>query len=408
MFRSFKIVNVYLDSILFDFEQDEIYHRAFQTNGFFYLFPRSILFIKNKKIITPISIIIYPISFILWPIIINPILVLFSFLKWIPKMLKTDNYELKTKTNLYLNLSDSKYFSFINTSDVFYPSHVITFPFHSSNRDNLNKFDVLCFFRLTTFKNMLLALLFSFITPFFSILSKKKYLLLYTYSSFYWYWVFFSLNNKNINSIWVSNHYDRWVALLDNLNRVKNKILVQHGQLEYIHTDHNLFFPEFTNKLTQINKVYTINDKSSLFYSKFIINNSLELGQIKLKLNLYKIKNSNCVNVLIIGHQQFNDFHNHLIELLNINSRVSVFFKPHPQQLSIPLVEGISVVQNNLDIPEVDVVISYGSSIDFEINHFLPRVKFLYVGLIDVFNVKAAVDRINQELVDIIFKFDSC
>lgn len=396
----FKAFLLYQQSILFEFEQEKIYHEVFNIKGFIRYFPRSVVIYNNcNRYLFIINYLLFIPLWLSWAILIHPILLIKSFLKWLPFVVKAPKTTLPE--NVYLSLSDIKYFSYLEETEADFPATIIDFPFHTSKSKFGTKIASSSFFGITSIKKMLQALVLAYLTPFILFFSKERYLMLFTYSSFYWYWTYFSLVQRKLNSIWLSNHYDRWLKLVEGLTDVSKMIMVQHGQLEYVENETGkIYFPTFSNKLKNISKVYIIDDYSKKYFLKIIDNESLVFEKIKSKLNIvewpvsYKAK----YKILILGHQNDFIFHNALIHGLDKNELFDLAYKAHPQQSVENLSNDCWLVTASNNLPVADIIISYGSSLDNEIKQLLPYSTILNYGFNEKFDKARAIKSIELNL----------
>jgi hypothetical protein len=397
-----KAYSLYQRAILFEFEQEKIYHEVFGMSGFIKFLPRSVLIYNNyKRYLFIINYLIFVPVFVAWSICIHPLLLLILYLKWLPSVVKVS--KLEPPLNVYLSLSDIKFFNYIDKSEENYPQKVVNFPFHKNQSKLPSALARINFLNYTNFGMLVKAFISSFITPFLLLFSKERYLMLFTYSSFYWYWTYFVLKDKKFNSIWLSNHYDRWLVLVDGLENVKQKILVQHGQLEYVKVESgDIFFPNFTNKLKNISKVYTIDNYSRGYFSEMIANELLIFKSIKSKLKVvdWPEKFIAKYKILVIGHQNDFAFHNALINYFETTYDIDIAYKTHPQQTTSFSLGRTWVVSDSNDLPKADFVISYGSSIDNEIKQLIPESVILNYGFDEKFEPVKAIQSVEHKLFD--------
>ncbi|MEJ7691769.1 hypothetical protein [Daejeonella sp.] len=189
----------------------------------------------------------------------------------------------------------------------------------------------------------------------------------------------------------------------------ENRIIVQHGQLEYKSEEEgDIYMPDFSSKLTNIQTVYAINEESIRYFRTFIISPSIQFILVKSKLNILKWPNAsiNCLQILIIGHEYEFIFQNELITYLlkHPNRPYQVAFKPHPQQTSIPDLKEVWVITEPNQIPDGNVVVSYGSSLDHEIKSMLEDVTFVVYGLNEKRDPVDTITRIERDLRKILSK----
>jgi hypothetical protein len=286
-----------------------------------------------------------------------------------------------------------------------YPDAIVEFPFHTSIRKFETKIGVTNFFNITSSLQMFIAFVLALVTPILLLFSRERYLMLYTYSSFYWYWTYFSLINRKLNSIWLSNHYDRWVKLVDGLPGLSKKIIVQHGQLEYNEIETGkIYFPSFSKKLRNISKVYTIDDISRNHFLEMIDNESLVFEKIKSKLKIieWPATFNSKFKILILGHQNDFIFHNALIEWLERSKLFDLAYKTHPQQtIENALSKSWLITVSNV-LPTADIVISYGSSLDNEIKQLLPNSRIINYGFNEKFEFNETINSIEKKLFNLL------
>lgn len=397
---------LYLEAIHFEFEQEKIYHSAFKIKGFVKFLPRSIIFFTKFHRFLIILNIIYIPGLFAWVLLVNPLLSFYFFIRWMFPVLVSQKCSLPK--NVYFSLSDIKFLTYIDNTEKYYPENVIIFPFHSSKSKFKSAITPISFIKVTGIYCLLKAIICSLITPCI-LLFKYPRLQFFSYSSFYWYWVYFTFQNEKFTSVWISNHYDRWIKLVDSMCTTENRIIVQHGQLEYKSEEEgDIYMPDFSSKLTNIQTVYAINEESIRYFRTFIISPSIQFILVKSKLNILKWPNAsiNCLQILIIGHEYEFIFQNELITYLlkHPNRPYQVAFKPHPQQTSIPDLKEVWVITEPNQIPDGNVVVSYGSSLDHEIKSMLEDVTFVVYGLNEKRDPVDTITRIERDLRKILSK----
>ncbi len=397
----FKTYKSYIEAIHFEFEQEKIYHEAFNIKSFTKYIPRAVVIYNNyNKYLFIINYLLFIPLWSLWAFLFNPLLVLLYTVKWVLPVLKAS--KLNIPPNVYLSLSDIKFFSYIGSNEADYPDTVLNLPFHNAQSKFKTNLNSISFFQITDFGKMLSAMLWSLITPFLLLLSSKRYLMLFTYSSYYWYWTYGTLKEKKINSIWLSNHYDRWLKLVDFLPNVNRVIMVQHGQMEYVEIETGkIYFPVFTNKLKSINTIYVIDDNSKKYFLEMLDTPAqIVFNKIKSKLNVinWPISYTSKYKILILGHQNDFTFHELLINKLNQSNNFDIAYKTHPQQSIEINLNNTWLVTTSNDLPTSDVVISYGSSLDNEIKQLLVDTVIINYAFNDKFNIEDAIKTIESQL----------
>jgi hypothetical protein len=398
MFKAYKL---YIEAIHFEFEQEKIYHEVFCIKGFVKYIPRAVVIYNNyNKYLFIINYIFFIPLWALWAIFINPCFLLLAAVKWGLSVIKVNKIEMPL--NLYLSLSDIKFFSYIDKSENDYPDAVLNFSFHNAQSKFNTTLSVINFFQITDYVKMIKALIIAFFTPFILLFSSKRYLMLFSYSAFYWYWTYFTLKDKKFNSIWISNHYDRWLKLIDFLPNVNRKVMVQHGQMEYVAIDTGkIYFPEFTKKIKNVSIVFLIDENSKRFFIDMMDQNvdvSFKLLKSKLDVISWPKSFQSKFKILILGHQNDFNFHQELINKLNKSENYDLAYKTHPQQSVEMKLLNTWLVSNSNELPKSDIVISYGSSLDTEIKQLLPSTIILNYAFNDKFKTEDAIYSIESQL----------
>jgi hypothetical protein len=153
MFEAFKL---HKEAILFEFEQEKIYHEVFGIRGFIKYFPRPVVIYNNlNKYLFFINYLFFIPLYISWGVLLNPILALAYFLKWAPSVLKSRSDSIPN--DVYLSLSDIKFFCYLDRDQVNYPIAIVQFPFHDSQKFSRTDLKVVDFINVTRFKFMVQA-----------------------------------------------------------------------------------------------------------------------------------------------------------------------------------------------------------------------------------------------------------
>lgn len=374
-----SIVNKYIRAITYDYECNVLYHNLYDISSPIKYIPKVHYYRLIIKKFNNLIIILYPFFIILYTFILYVPLVLFKFFIFFNKT--KFNNKINISGSIYLDLSEPKYFSFINKKEVDYPNFILKFnnkPRSKKiliNKKNIYLEDVL------NLKILVKSLFFSLISPFFIIFSKKRKLILFSYTSFYWYLIYFTVDSMKINSIWLSNHYDRWTILATSLDLPVT--LVQHGKLS--HFDNNSkkeYFHDFSFKIDNIIRVYSINTISNLYFKKYIKNDKVFFNKINLKLKILKWRSTekNSLKILFVGNKVLENIHTKILNYLinKYSSNIDIAYKYHPLQKSNLDLENLWHIRNKNSIPYPNLTISYGSSLDDEIKELFDTVFFMY------------------------------
>jgi len=344
-------------------------------NGVLKYFPRAFVIQKKLNGRYGFLVTVFYLSFsLLWLLFLRTISSFYLLLRWtIPVVFSK---ERKLPNSIYLSLSDSKYFSFIERSEILYPSAILSFPFRKEIGKSLDKeFEQLNLLHISSVWILVKAFFYSSLFSWSLVFSKERSLILYSYSSFNWFWCYFALSESKINNIWLSNHYDRWNVLVSNLKNTR-VTMVQHGTLYFYNPSQDLtLFPDFSGKLKQVRAIYTLNEISKMYYGRFVDTANLCFGSIKSKLQIvdWRERGIGKFKILIVGHQGEIQFQSIVIERLfaHYPKKIDICYKYHPNQTNQCRTLEVWEYREKFSIPKTDLVISYGSSLDDEIEQLL-------------------------------------
>lgn len=292
------------------------------------------------------------------------------------------------KNKYYFALSNSGYKDFLKIkANELNDFTVLSVPWVELN-DNV-KVDEVSIFKLLTIKDYTLFfwLIFKTFCFYMSTPSYCKWLL-QIYSAPRWYLSGLAIS-KLTGLIVTSEHYDRWAILVDRICQdSKNKCqIIQHGSLKGLLTNSYLGF-EVPNKLSHISEIFVYDDIELEIFKKYIIKQNvlnLQVHYINLDVKLEKISN-NDFSILFIGHVLCENNQINLAELISseIISCV-IYYKEHPKARATKFArEGKWIFINKDDyFPDVDVVISYPSTLAYQYQNKKTRVLFHELNNID-------------------------
>lgn len=240
----------------------------------------------------------------------------------------------------------------------------------------------------------------SMIVLFFVYRELGSYYILFTLNSFKWF-LYKSATEKipHNSTIYFIDHKDRWALLEDKL-KVRNKILIQHGT-EIINNFfegcfsiikgsycHNLPY-----KFKTLTKVFTFSELEFKALCLSILSNVPEKEIRGYDFRTDEIPHDKFA-VLIIGHHYiYGNFEKLLIERLQIYD-IYLYVKNHPTDkpafyFKLQQTNKFIIVNNN-SFPNVDLVISYESTLAFEYNSIGKEVVYHTKN-----NIEEIINRIN-------------
>jgi hypothetical protein len=372
-------INKYIQAITYDYECNVLYHNLYDISSPIKYIPKVHYYRSITNKFNKFFVILYPFFILVYIFILYVPYILFNFFKF---LIKTNfNYKKNITGSIYLDLSEPKYFSFINKKEVNYPNFILKFNNKSkSKRSLINKNDIYIE-DLLNLKILTKSLIYSLISPFFIIFCKKRKLVLFSYTSFYWYLIYFTVDSMNINSIWLSNHYDRWTILATSFDLPVT--LVQHGKLSHFdNISKKEYFHDFSFKIDNIVRVYSINTISNFYFKKYIKNDKVLFNKINLKLKILKWRKTknNSLKILFVGNKVLESFHIKILNYLThkYSSDIDIAYKYHPLQKSNLDLVKLWHIRDKNSLPYPNLTISYGSSLDDEIKELCDTAFFMY------------------------------
>ena len=190
----------------------------------------------------------------------------------------------------------------------------------------------------------------------------KRDFLFRSYSSFFYFLVcfYFKKLDKD-NTVYYTSLTDRWSFLFAHLDC--NVIFLQHGLV----LDLN-----FIKRIGTVNRAYYINEEQKNICEKILFANHPQtdyLRSMKFTSN-EKLVNNGKTNVLLICNMLFWDKEQELIRVLSSNNKCNLYIKPHPSYSKEAYYkkaeEASMIILDNGDYPQVDIVISYKSTLAIE------------------------------------------
>lgn len=336
--------------------------------------PSFLTLTHNYKKLLNISYKVAPILFLVWLFFLNYIYVFLRMIFFLFKILPIKRIDVSGK--VYLDLSDSKYLHSVIGDK---PDSVILF--NKKKKKHLPKnMKILNYLSIIKIKNIFKASVYAVFTTYYLLYKKKENQVLYTYSAFQWFLLYFTLKETKINHIWISNHYDRYAKLVDSLE-IKYS-LIQHGQLYFMNDiKSEIVFPNFSEGLMNCSKVYMFDNDSNHYFKKYISSNyEIQLINSPLQIKKYNEINYDLPILLIIGVGPYVLKHKKTMKYL-INkyfNKLNIVYRFHPTQSNIKFDFPITLYNyEKFAIPHSDIVYTYGSSIDTEINKLLPNAIFV-------------------------------
>lgn len=229
--------------------------------------------------------------------------------------------------------------------------------------DILENQETLNIYSLLKYKDVFHSLYLSLKAP--SIIgrvNKTRSNIVFSYTSFEWFLTYHALDRLNLTSIFFANHYDRWAVLFDSL-KATEKILIQHGLLSA-----NVAPPI---KLENITRLYCYNKiEANIFFNR-VLSTECPVIIIKSNLKLSHLTDDDRFSILFLGCLPitFEIEQECIMQLSNYN--YNLIIKPHPvfpidEYLLLKSKFKFNVIQDKNIFPNVDLVVSYKSTLAYE------------------------------------------
>ena len=178
-------------------------------------------------------------------------------------------------------------------------------------------------------------------------------------------------------NFYIVDHFDRWAVLLDKIirdgmNEERNVKLsiVQHGILNLNFQRQDSLPFDLMFKLKNVSHVYAYDECSLSIFKNHIFEKCKFTYVLKPpEIQLEKIGN-NKINILFVGHEICKKYHECVfLELKKclISTNINFLYKPHPTQNQI--IDGVfasHLYGESLKFPDVDIVVSYPSTLGYE------------------------------------------
>ncbi len=304
-----------------------------------------------------------------WFLLILPILIFRTMRCWRPG--RQSPVSLKGQ-NLYLNLSSPVNLKFVADQHIA-PEINIQFPWRKRNVATQLQ-QSYCFFDFVRGRDIVKACLLTYSAAIRFLFSKRdRPFFFYTYNAFQWYLVFLVLDNRHPKSVWVSNHYDRWAILVDNLSCDDRK-MVQHGALVDVSKKTGLkitFTPP--QKLRKKWTLFLAMESDRSVFARDVFERLPKIVSIEINMQFFNLDGSEPA-VLVLGNPRLRDWL--LLEIKTLRKlfqkEIQIVFRPHPRESiesCLPLFEQLDI-QVNADteqVPRTEFVLTYGSSLDAEL-----------------------------------------
>lgn len=231
---------------------------------------------------------------------------------------------------------------------------------------------------------------------------------LWGYTALEWFLIYDVVRRLRPNTIWISNHHDRWLKLALSIPGATIN-LVQHGRLFHVLPNGDQINYKRNYKITGLSSIYVLDKRSEILFSDFIETHDVNIYQLKPELTLipWRSKDFAELKILIIGGSNKLDFYLSLMDAIRsaIDQPVDLAIRHHPLQK-----KRLSDLRSPIDYwelssdepaPEPDLVVTYGSSIDDQL-YSATKARFITYAWSDRIDLQEIVQRVlaSIEIID--------
>lgn len=388
-----SVIKAFYNSILIEYEHESSYSDIFGVKGNAIYIPRifriKTFVIKYQKMI---RLFFYPLL-LAYLIAYFPLIALQTGKYVILKLLNPKKEKLGY--SVYLNTSNIKYYENLSKQKELNNS-VLSI----GSRTEVSGGQSYSLINILSFIQIVQAFFYAVLTPLWMVFTGRGNFLLFSYPAYEWYLIFLIFQDRE-HEVWLSNHYDRWTGLVEELE-LSNAILVQHGKLFYLTTKEGkefIHFPEFSKKFQNFKKVYVLDTLSIDYFQKFINleKGSFELNPLELDEVSWPDKFQSKNKVLVVGGQRELKFHQILLKRMKeeFAANVDICYKYHPRQtnkIGLPYVWELS----SKAVPKCNILITYVSTLDIEINQKYPECMVIEYSEIDIDTIDLIIKKASK------------
>lgn len=196
------------------------------------------------------------------------------------------------------------------------------------------------------------------------------------YTAFKWFAVRAAID-KLSGAIIMAEHFDRWAILVDRSVRRSGRhlTLIQHGSVVGVDgkNEAGYMLGNLPAKLNSVARLYVYGRDDDAIFRQYFLgeaarSSDLDVQYFKPRIELHPSTNGTALKLLFVGHPLCEAAHSTLFQLLRDRATISAYYKPHPlAPMSTAMAAvGWQVITDSKHFPEVDLLISYPSTLVVE------------------------------------------
>lgn len=366
-------IAAFLRAVELEADSEAAFYEGFGVVGEASKIPRVLSFLgiikRHQKAIN----LFLPIVRWFYVLIFAPLLYSYSAVKEILNIKSwcSNSIEKYQRKELYLATSSGNNLAYLPEKKIA-PDLIITNPYRGNiARSVLPDVPRISIFEFVSIIDFYRAWIRSVLANWYLLKLNKGRSVLWGYTAFEWFLLYGGLRRLEPKSIWVSNHYDRWLILALSIpGTIVN--LVQHGRLFHTFPNGDQFNYKRNFKITGLNLIYALDKRSEILFSDYIESKKVIFYQLKTSIELmpWRREEQDHLKILVIGGSNRLEFYLSLMDAIRaaVAQPVALAIRHHPLQkkrlaeLRSPI--NYWELSSEEPAPKPDLIVTYGSSID--------------------------------------------
>lgn len=369
-----QLCQSYIEAIEIEADSESIYYPDFCVEGGAKRIPRVLTVLVPVKRYQTLIDIFVPIGGWLYSIFVAPIYYFVRAVKFAKLLGGRQRQNIIKNEEIYLATSSGANLAYI-PRDAKLPNLIVTTPFRGDiGEDVLSGVPRVSIVDALRYKSIYKAYALSVFSSWVMLCTRYRRRLLWSYTALEWYLTYFALKEMQPKYIWVSNHHDRWLLLALTIPNAK-VIMVQHGRLFHVLEDGRKLTYKRLRKIENVYKIFALDQESEHLFGEYIDTSLVTFNRYQVTLGLvpWRDEDREKVKILVVGGSFNLGFYVKLMNAIrqNISLPIALAIRHHPLQKSrlreIAPDMDVWELKPSDPLPEPDLFVSYGSSIDDQI-----------------------------------------
>ncbi|MCW6037908.1 hypothetical protein K4A83_16740 [Spirulina subsalsa FACHB-351] len=369
-------IRAYFQAVELEADYEAIYYDVLDVKGQTQDIPHFILlldYIKKYQILIDLFL---PFCKIFFGLIIAPFYFLIRAVLMARLLLiNQSRITLEKKSSVYLATSNGENLRYLPKNYLNFPDLIITTSFKGIiDSSVLPSTTCLSLTNICDFQKLIKAYCLAVLSTWKLTFSSHRKYVLWGYTAFEWYLTFLTVCSIHPKRVWISNQNDRWLILATSIPNAKVNI-VQHGRLFTSLENGDKIFYRREQKLKNIDSIFAVDLLSEKLFGEYIDVNKVCFERINPRLASMPWRQTAAYTfkILVIGGSHKLGFFLKLMKEISHTLSVpyDLAIRHHPLQKSrikeLDKNTNVWELSHSDPIPEADLVVSYGSSVDDQI-----------------------------------------